>query len=399
MPEAEAPALDPPQTDRIARAERDGAEPGPVWPDRAVPPTLEAVLAVFDDAEIPYTVGLEEELTVVDRGTLEPAPAAGELLGRLPYDGQFRPEQYASQLELVTRVTATAADARRELSSLRRATLLAAGDGLGLLASGSHPLSSDRLASSLHVHIAVPGAARALAVFNALRSYLPDLAALGSNGAFAQGRDTGLVSVRSRLNRLYPRVGVPPVLAAWEDFLGLLSAGRPNGRGPDASYLWWDLRPSPTLGTLEVRGVDAQSRLDDVAALTAVVQALVAWLGRRFDEGERLAVHDGHRIAENAWSAHRNGLSGWMVDLDTGTRISTRERLRLLFEQIEPSAAQLGGEDDLDRARTLLAGNGADRQRAIVAREGVEGLTRRLVRETETVDDDWSAGFEVALGG
>ena len=399
MPEAGAPALDPPQTDRIARAERDGAEPGPVWPDGASP-TLEAVLAVFDDAEIPYTVGLEEELTVVERDTLEPAPAAGELLRRLPYDGQFRPEQYASQLELVTRVAATAADARRELSSLRRATLLAAGvERLGLLASGSHPLSSDRLACSLHVHVAVPGAARALAVFNALRSYLPDLAALGSNGAFAQGRDTGLVSVRSRLNRLYPRVGVPPVLAAWEDFLGLLSAGRPNGRGPDASYLWWDLRPSPTFGTLEVRGVDAQSRLDDVAALTSVVQALVAWLGRRFDEGERLSVHDGHRIAENAWRAHRNGLSGWIVDLDTGARVSTRERLRLLFEQIEPSAAQLGGEDDLDRARTLLAGNGADRQRAIAAREGVEGLTRRLVRETETVDDDWSAGFEVAHGG
>ena len=191
MPAAGAPALDPPQTDRIARAERDGAEPGPVWPDR-VPQTLEAVLAVFDDAEIPYTVGLEEELTVVDRDTLEPAPAAGELLGRLPYDGQFRPEEYASQLELVTRVAATAADARRELSSLRRATLLAAGgERLGLLASGSHPLSSDRLACSLHVHVAVPGAARALAVFNALRSYLPDLAALGSNGAFAQGRDTG----------------------------------------------------------------------------------------------------------------------------------------------------------------------------------------------------------------
>ena len=284
---------------------------------------------MFDDAEIPFTVGLEEELTVVDRSTLDPVPAARELLARLPYDGQFRPEEYPSQLELVTRVAATAADARRELSGLRRATLLAAGDdGPGLLASGSHPLSSHRLACSLHVHVAVPGAARALAVFNALRSYLPDLAALGSNGAFTEGRDTGLVSVRSRLNRLFPRVGVPPVLPHWEDYLGLLSAVVRTGASPDASYLWWDLRPSPAFGTLEIRGVDAQSRLDDVAALTAVVQALVAWLGRRFDAGERLPIHDSHRIAENAWRAHRNGLGGWMVDLDTGARISTQERLR-----------------------------------------------------------------------
>lgn len=384
------------------------AEPAPDWP-ATKPFTLEACLAAFDRLELSFTVGVEEELMVVDRDSLELAPAAGELLTRLPSDGQFRPELHASQLELITRVAATAADARRELGSLRQAALFATGEEVGLLACGCHPLGAGRptispgdryreiagehgwaadhsLTCGLHVHVAVAGAARSLAVFNALRSYLPEFAALGANSVFAEGRDTGLVSIRSKISRLFPRVGIPPVLETWGDYVALVTWGRAGGLFPDASYLWWDLRPSPAFGTLEVRVLDSQSRLDDVAALTAVVQAVVAWLAERFDEGERLPVHDSHRIAENAWRAHRNGLLGFTVDLDTGERIPTQEHLAILFEEIEPVAARLGAENELDWARTLLAGNGADRQRAIAEREGVEGLVRRLVQETENVD-------------
>lgn len=387
----------------------DTTAPEPDYPG-AQPLALDSCVAAFERNEIPFTVGVEEEVMVVERDSLELAPAAGEILAALPRDGQFRPELHAAQLELVTRVAATAADARRELGALRRAAVLAAGDDLGLLACGSHPFATggheispgDRyreIASEhpfasdhsftcgLHVHVAVPGADRALAVYNALRSYLPELAALGANSVYAEGRDTGLVSVRSKISRLFPRVGVPPVLGTWGDFVALIGWGRAGGLFPDASHLWWDMRPSPEFGTLEVRVLDAQSRLGDVGALTVVIQATVAWLAERFDEGEQLPVHDSYRIAENSWRAHRNGLLGWTVDLDTGERIPTQERLSILFDRIGPAAARLGGEHELDWARTLLAGNGAERQRVIAGREGVRGLVARLVEETEAVRD------------
>jgi carboxylate-amine ligase len=235
----------------------------------------------------------------------------------------------------------------------------------------------------LHVHVAVAGAHRALAVHNALRSYLPELAALGANSAFADGEDTRMASVRPKFNEVFPRSGIPPRFGSWEDVVRFVDWGRSGGLFPDAGHLWWELRPPLLHGTLEVRVADTQTHVEEAAAVVAVVQALVAMLAERFDREGRLPVHETHWIAENSWRAHRHGVGGWLVDLATGARVETRERRAGLVDELEPYGDRLGCARQLEDARVLIAGNGADRQRYVFEREGVLGLTRWLVEETE----------------
>lgn len=143
------------------------------------------------------------------------------------------------------------------------------------------------------------------------------------------------------------------------------------------------MRPNCVHGTIEIRVSDTQTRVGDASAIVAVTQALVARLTDRFDSGERLPRHSSLRIRENAWRAHRYGVRGWLVDLDDGRRVATRERIAQLLDVLTPYAAELDDEERLDSARTLLAGNGSDRQRYVHAQEGLVGLTRWLVEGTE----------------
>jgi carboxylate-amine ligase len=197
-----------------------------------------------------------------------------------------------------------------------------------------------------------------------------------------------MCSIRPKLNEFFPRSGVPPAFDSWGDLVRFIDWGRSGGLFPDATHFWWDLRPHPVHGTLEIRAADTQTRVEDGAAVTAVIHALVAWLADRWDAGDPLPVHESFRITENAWRAHRYGVRGWLVDLDTGEQQPTRERLARLIDVVEPYAARLGAGASLAGARALLAGNGADRQRYVHARDGVEGLTRWLVAETETSAGD-----------
>ncbi|MFL5952565.1 MAG: YbdK family carboxylate-amine ligase [Gaiellaceae bacterium] len=376
----------------------------PAW--EVTPPlTVGGCRATFEHATS-FTVGVEEELMLVERRSLELAPAIDDVLPLLGGDTQFSKELRAAQIEIVTPVCATAADACRQLASSRRRLLEALPARLALLAAGTHPFSTDHggitaadryrqiadeyvwaatrsLVCGLHVHVAVAGADRALAVYNALRSYLPELAAIGANSPFADGRHTGMASVRPKFNEIYPRSGIPPVFETWEQLVDYVDWGRSGGLFPDPTHFWWEMRPHPVHGTIEIRVLDTQTRVDDAAALVAFVQSLVALLTDRYDANGVLPVHQTHWIAENAWRAHRHGVRGWLVDLDTGLRVPTRERLAALLSEVEPFAEALDSGEQLRHARTLLAGNGADRQRYVEARDGILDLTRWLVDDTE----------------
>jgi carboxylate-amine ligase len=389
-----------------SRARRDAlgtAEP-PAW-ETTQRLTVGQVVRAFEHTSA-FTIGVEEELMLVDADTHDLAPVIDEVLPLVAGDDRFSKELRSAQIEIVTPVCGTAADACRELGHARR-DLIGRLDGRWrLLACGTHPFSTrhgeiteaDRyrqiadeyvwaasrsLVCGLHVHVAAPGAACALAVYNALRSYLPELAALGANSSFCEGADTGMASIRPKFNEIYPRSGIPPAFQTWEELVRFVEWGRSGGLFPDPSHFWWEMRPHPIHGTIEIRVTDTQTRIEDATAIVAVIQALVAMLTERFEAGERMPLHETYWITENAWRAHRYGLRGWLVDLDGGGRVATRDRLAALLDELEPYAARFAAESHLVAARALLAGNGADRQRYVHAREGIEGLTRWLVDETE----------------
>jgi carboxylate-amine ligase len=344
------------------------------------------------DAHDTFTIGLEEELMLLDPETLDLVPAAGKLLdgGPLAGDQRFKRELPAAQLEIAAPPAATVAEAAAHLAAAR-ADLLAAADGrVTFAAAGVHPFAAEegelsrgeaydrtraeygpvarrQLVSGLHVHVAVPGADAAMAVYNGLRSLLPELAALGANGAFYGGRDSGLASVRPLISGLLPRQGVPPALSSLEAYARALAWGAAAGALPSAAQWWWELRLHPVHGTLEVRVPDAQTTVADAAAVAAVVHALVATLA---DGALAPVVADTWRIEENRWSACRHGLDGVMADLRTGERTPTRERLHALLDAIAGAGETLGCAAELRDARALVERNGALRQRAVAAAAG-----------------------------
>jgi carboxylate-amine ligase len=376
----------------------------PVWEETPAL-TVDSCRAAFDHSDA-FTIGVEEELMLVEPIGYDLAPAIDKVLPLLDGDHRFSKELRAAQIEIVTPVCATAGDACLELGNARRRLVEQIDGHYRLLAAGTHPFSvrhgeitesgryrqiadeyvwaaTRSLVCGLHVHVAVPGADRALAVYNALRSYMPELAALGANSAFCEGFDTGMASIRPKFNEIYPRSGIPPAFETWGELVRFVDWGRSGGLFPDPSHFWWELRPHPVHGTIEIRVVDTQTRLEDATAIVALIQALVAHLTERFDAGEPLPLHETYWITENAWRAHRHGVGGWLVELDTGKRVSTRERIAQLIDELEPYAERFDALEQLRPARALIAGNGADRQRYVESHEGIDGLVRWLVHETE----------------
>ncbi|HYP47663.1 MAG TPA: glutamate-cysteine ligase family protein, partial [Thermoleophilaceae bacterium] len=191
---------------------------------------------------------------------------------------------------------------------------------------------------------------------------------------FHEGRDTGLASVRPTIAKLLPRQGVPPACGSWEELERELGWGASAGVLSDVGSWWWELRPHPALGTLELRVPDAQTTLSDAAAIAAVAHSLVAWLVERHDSGEPLGAAPTWRIEENRWVACRHGLEGAFADLRTGERRPVRECLNALVDQLEPVAERLGNGAPLAHARRLIERNGAERQRQVAAEDGIGGL-------------------------
>jgi len=374
-----------------------------------VPPALlpevaaraEELRALFDEPS-PITVGIEEEAMLLDAGTLDLAPVGIDVVAAAPEGAPLKLEAPAAQTEVVTEPAADVPAAIDALAEGRRA-LLAAASAVGVRPAcvGVHPFASgegelnrnphyDRAVArygtfalrqqvaSLQVHVCVRGSERALAVYNALRSYLPALAALGANAPFYEGRDTGFASMRPLICTLLPFQGLPPLLHSWEEFAeGLAWAG-------DEASWWWELRPHRAHGTLELRVPDAQASLADAEAVAAVCHALATWLAERFDAGERLPAVPTWQIAENRLSAVRLGIAGTMQDLETGEDVVTLELLSRLLDVLEPTGERIGCGAGIARARELLAeGGGATKLRAAAVDGDLRTATAWLAERYE----------------
>jgi len=341
-----------------------------------------------------YTVGVEEELMIVDAESYSLVNAIESLLedaGASNIErqhGEIKPELMESVLEIATKPCANTVEAAEQLHSLRRNVVETAGArGLSIGSAGTHPfamwedqrivarpryrdlisalrfVARQELIFGMHVHVGIDDADKAIHVANGMRVHIPVLLALSANSPFWRGDRTGLLSTRTPIFRAFPRVGMPPAYEDWEDWERQVAFMVSSGVMEDYTYLWYDVRPHPNLGTVEIRVCDSQTRLEHTVALTALVQAMVHELAEHFDAGAKLAEYPWQMLDENKWLAARHGLEGEIVDLPSSERVATKALTKRLLARLEPHAQQLGAADALDGIRDLLVrGNGASRQ-------------------------------------
>ncbi len=366
-------------------------------------------------ASDPWSIGIEEEFQLVDTETFALVPRVDEVLGQASDHERphIKHELMQSVVEIATPPCSSIAAARTELADLReRVQRLAHDSGCLVASAGTHPFSRYELQQitdaeryhqlidklrwvaqrelifGMHVHVGVPDADQAMYVFNHLRTILPELLALSANSPFWQGRDTGLSSSRSPVFASFPRSGIPPRFKDWDEWVSLVRRAMRVGAIDDYTYLWWDVRPHPKFGTVEVRVCDAQTRVDDTLALAAVIQAAVKWFGSRYDDGDRSIPPPRFLIEENKWNASRFGVDGEFIDFDSDERISTRAALGELLDRIADHAEELGTSAELEHAREMVRLDGATRQREAYAhRRDLRDVARSLVLDRAVVAD------------
>jgi carboxylate-amine ligase len=215
----------------------------------------------------------------------------------------------------------------------------------------------------IHVHVGIEGPDRAIHVANGMRNHIAVLLALSANSPFWRADATGLASTRTPIFRAFPRVGIPPFYRDWADYERRIEFMRESRVIDDYTYLWFDVRPHPNFGTVEVRVMDAQTRVEHTLALAALVQAMVKELAEHFDEGKQLSDFPYEMLDENKWLAARHGLDGELVDLPSKDRVRTRDLAARLLDRLREHAQELGSDRELEGIQDLVdRGNGAARQ-------------------------------------
>src|SRR3954470_23455578 len=334
-----------------------------------------------------FTIGIEEELMIVDEDSLELVNAIESLL-QDAQDGEIKPELMESVLEIATKPCRNTEEAGLQLRALRQQVIAnAAGKGLTIGSAGTHPfamwedarivqrpryrelisalrfVARQELIFGLHVHVGVDDPDKAIHVADGMRVHLPVLLALSANSPFWRGDNTGLASTRMPIFRQFPRVGVPPSYRDWAEYERQIDFMVSSGVMEDYTYLWYDVRPHPKLGTVEIRACDAQTRVEHTLGLAALIQAMVKELCEHFDSGQHLGEYPWQMLDENRWIAARHGLDGELVDLPANERVATRALARRLVDRLREHAQDLGSAAELDGIDDLLTrGNGAARQ-------------------------------------
>src|SRR5215208_4529269 len=337
-----------------------------------------------------YTIGIEEELMIVDAESFNLVNAIESLLEDAP-EGEIKPELMESVLEISTDPCANTVEAGEQLRALRRqGNEAAARKDLVIGSAGTHPfamwedqrivarpryrdlisalrfVARQEIIFGLHVHIGIDDADKAIHVANGMRVHVPVLLALSANSPFWRGQTTGLASTRMPIFRQFPRVGMPPHYDGWKDFEERIGFMIESKTIEDYTYLWYDVRPHPNFGTVEIRAMDAQTRVEHTLALAALIQAMVKELAEHFEAGKELASYPYEMLDENRWIAARHGLDGEMVDLPSYERVPTKGLAKRLYDRLEGHAQDLGSAAELEGIVDLLErGNGAARQQVV----------------------------------
>ncbi|MEJ7715107.1 MAG: YbdK family carboxylate-amine ligase [Thermoleophilaceae bacterium] len=249
--------------------------------------------------------------------------------------------------------------------------------GLGFVAR-------QELIFGIHVHVGLDDADKAIHVANGMRVHLPLLLGLSANSPFWRAAPTGLLSARTPIFRAFPRVGVPPSYKDWEDWSRRIEFMQDSKTVSDYTYLWYDVRPHPNFGTVEVRVMDSQTRLEHTLGLAALVQAMVKELAEHFESGQELSEYPFEMLDENKWLAARHGLEGELVDLPSQDRVRTKDLARRLIDRLRGHAEDLGSGDALGALDDLLEnGNGGARQLVVYeANHDLREVVREIVEAT-----------------
>jgi carboxylate-amine ligase len=354
------------------------------------------------------SLGVEWELQLVDRETRELTAGAVEILEELrPEGSQEHPkakhELLQSTIEIITGVCTTVAEAKADLAgTLAEVSAVAERRGLGLMCAGTHPFTDwqSQLISpkerylllvermqwlarrlqifGVHVHVGVRAPDKAIPIVSALCQYVPHFLALSSSSPFWVGCDTGLASARTKVFESMPTAGLPYQLSGWDEFETYMETLISTNAIESVREVWWDIRPHPGFGTVELRICDGLPTLDEVGAVAAMSQCLVEQFDTQLDRGYTLPAPVNWVVRENKWRAARYGLDADIVVDEKGTVRPVRQAILDLVEDLMPTAKRLDCEAELaDVERVLAVGASYQRQRAVAAASG--GDLRQVV--------------------
>lgn len=372
---------------------------------------------VFKGSNQP-TLGTEIEVELVDdQGALVTDAAATKILADLQDFEGYKHELLECTIEVITDVCPTVGHVRRDLRD-KLDRLIEAADGYGyrIICSGTHPFSAwtDQTVSpdpryhrliedcqwtarrllifGVHTHVGVGSGEEAIAVGNSISTYIPHFLALSSSSPFWNGRDTGLASVRSKVFESLPTAGLPYPMENWGQFQRFMRTLIGAGTIRTIREVWWDVRPHPEFGTLELRICDGIPTMDETCATVALSQCLVVYLAERYNRGLEIPQHKQWTIRENKWRAARWGLDAEIIRNEEGSLISLRRSIADLVRMLEPVAERLGCEEDLQGINKILArGTSATRQREVFWK------THDLSQVVEAMVEEMKSGAPVPL--
>src|SRR5215216_266136 len=358
-----------------------------------------------------FTLGIEEEFQIVDPVSRELRSHITEMIeeGRMILGEQVKPEMHQSMIEIGTGICNNIQEARADLVKLRRTVnTLAESKGLRIAAASTHPFSNWRdqkitpdqhyealidemqfLAQSLlifgmHVHIGIDDRESQIHLMNAARYFLPHLLAISTSSPFWIGIKTGLKSYRSEIFKKFPRTDIPDYFRSYSEFDNYVALLLKTNCIDRPKKIWWDVRPHPTFPTLEFRICDIPSRVDEVLALAALIQAIVAKLSKLYRMNMGFRLYRRALIQENKWRAVRWGLEGKLIDFGKQKEVPVRDLIYELLDFVDDVVDELGSRKELEYIHTILAnGTSADRQLKTYEETGdINAVVDQLIAET-----------------
>jgi len=354
------------------------------------------------------TLGVELELQIIDPETKNLVSGAEKIMSKFEGDDHIKPELIQSTIELNTDVCSNISAVRMDLSERLNAVMKVCDElGYELACVGTHPFSKweeqditpkdryhmliDRcqwparrlMIFGLHVHVGVPSGEKAIAIFNSLSNFLPHFLSLSASSPFFDSGDTGLASTRVKIFETLPTAGLPYRLLNWAEFQRFMITLVNAKAIESVREVWWDIRPHPGFGTVELRVCDGLPTLNEVVGLTAFIQALVVWLGEQYDEGVYLPVHRHWIVRENKWRASRWSIDAEIIMDEEGTLKKLSEDIKEWLETLTPVSKRLGSHSELMYVKEMMKiGPSYRRQRQVYKETGdYKQVMAALVKE------------------